>query len=161
MKTYLETNVHSQRIQTYLSFHAAAQKLLIPYADKSTKPINNKDLEKIGEQATKAFIRSNGTQFESGNTYHVFYEAHGTSMDWAYDNLNISIVFTYELRRSKIESENFQDRFLLPVDQIEPAGWETLQSVMALLNEAEELGYYPRKSSSYSPLAVIFYCESC
>lgn len=77
-------------------------------------------------------------------------------MDWVYAELNIPIVFSYELRRSKIESNNFQDRFLLPVDQIEPAGWETLASVMALLDEAQALGYY-RTNYSYRPFEVIIY----
>ncbi len=152
--------MQSEHIQTYLSFHAASQKLLFPYAGKSVSPRNNDDLQRIGEKAIEALVKSNGTQFETGNAYHIMYEASGTSMDWVYSELNVPIVFVYELRRSKIESKIFEDRFLLPVDQIEPAGWETLNSVVALLNEAEAMGYYQRNSSSNHPLAVLFYCKS-
>lgn len=150
-----------------MSFHAAAQKLLFPYAALSTEPSNHNDLQRIGNKAIEALARRYGTQFEAGGAYRIMYEAPGTSLDWVYGELNVPIVYVYELRRSKEEMGDFFARFLLPVDQIEAAGWETLDSVVALLNEAETLGYYKLNSSSDQPFldestprsTVIFYCK--
>lgn len=155
--TYLRNSVESQRIQTYISFHSAAQKLLFPYAAHGSRPPNNKDLQRIGEKAIIALGQRYRKQFQVGSAYSVMYEAAGTSLDYVYSKLNVPIVYTYELRRAEEEPQNFQDRFLLPVDQIEAAGWETLDSVVALLNEAKTLGYYKLDSSSH--YAVIFFCK--
>ncbi|XP_037027417.1 zinc carboxypeptidase-like [Bradysia coprophila] len=154
---YLRKNVNSQRIETYLSFHSAAKKLLFPFAGRSSRPPNSKDLYQIGEKAIDALAKSNGTQFEMGNAFETMYEAPGTSIDWVYGELNVSIVYAYELRRSERELSNFQDRFLLPADQIEPAGWETLDSIVALLSEAKALGYYKSTCCSCRSRAVIYY----
>lgn len=128
--------------------HCAAQKLLFPYAAHGSDPPNSNDLQRIGEKAIEALEKRYGKQFQVGSAYNIMYEAAGTSIDWVYGELNVPIVYTYELRRSHEEPENFQDRFLLPVGEIESAGWETLDSVIALLNEAETLGYYKLNSSS-------------
>lgn len=105
-------------------------------------------MQSIGEKAVEALEKRYGKQFQAGRAFDIMYEAAGTSIDWVYGELNVPIVYTYELRRSREQPVNFQDRFLLPVDEIESAGWETLDSVIALLNEAETLGYYKLKSSS-------------
>lgn len=146
---YLRDNVESQRIHTYLSFHSAVQKLLFPYAAISAKPPNNNDLKRIGEKASKAFRNRCGTPFQAGSAYHILYEAAGTSLDWVYSALNVPIVYAYELRRPREMKHIFEGfQFLLPADEIEAAGWETLDSVVALLNEAETLGYYKVNSTS-------------
>lgn len=158
LAAYLQDKVKPERIEVYLSFHSAAQKLLFPYSGKLSPPPNSKDLQKIGEKAIKALTESNGTSFETGNAAQMFYEAPGTSIDWVYGELNVSLVYAYELRRGEYEPFNFFERFLLPANQIEPAGRETLDSIVALLDEATSLGYFqPTSNRSFE---VIYYCKT-
>lgn len=56
-------------------------------------------------------------------------------MDWVRGILNIPVTFTYELR------DQGRFGFLLPADQIIPTGEETLDSMIALLQETKLLGY--------------------
>lgn len=56
-------------------------------------------------------------------------------MDWVRGTLNTSITLTYELR------DRGQFGFLLPAIYIIPTGEETLDSLVALLQEAQRLGY--------------------
>lgn len=128
----------TQRIHTYLSFHSASQKILFPYAAISERVPNYKDLKEIGEKAKTAIEQKYQTHFDMGDAYGTIYPASGTSMDYAYSELNVPIVFCIELRRAY----NGYDRFLLPANQITSAGMETLDSVIAILNEARNRGYY-------------------
>ncbi|KAJ6640790.1 Zinc carboxypeptidase A 1, partial [Pseudolycoriella hygida] len=150
---YLLENVESQRIKTYLSFHSASQKLLFPYAVNGSRPPNFDDLLNIGQRAAEALENRFGKRFQVGAVFDVLYGAKGTSLDWAYTELKVPLVYVYELRRSAAkqeELEHFQARFLLPVDEIEAAGWETLDSVVALLDEATTLGYFQSNDSPMS-----------
>lgn len=52
--------------------------------------------------------------------------------------MKIPIAYTFELRGPS----NSTDMFILPANQIEPTGWETLDGFVALLKEAKARGYY-------------------
>lgn len=61
--------------------------------------------------------------------------ASGSSLDWVKGNFNTSLVYVYELR------DRGRYGFLLPPDQIIPTGEETLDSLVALFEEAAIRGY--------------------
>lgn len=56
-------------------------------------------------------------------------------MDWVRGVLGTPLTFTYELR------DTGRHGFVLPPDQIIPCGEEILDSVEALISQAEKLGY--------------------
>lgn len=63
------------------------------------------------------------------------YISTGTSIDWAYNDAGIKLSYTYEFR------DNGTYGFILPADQIRPNAFEVLDSLVALIDESERLGY--------------------
>jgi hypothetical protein len=124
-------------IKVYLAFHSYSQLLLFPYGHTGKHTYNHDDLQQIGNVAAKALAQRYGTKYTVGNIYDAIYPASGGSMDWAYDLLQIPIAFTYELR-----PKSGWSGFELPASQIIPTGEETLDSVVALMNESNRLGYF-------------------
>lgn len=62
--------------------------------------------------------------------------ATGISMDWVKDKFKVPMVFTYELR------DTGKYGFLLPSSEIIPNCEEIIDSLIAMFNEAENLGYF-------------------
>lgn len=58
----------------------------------------------------------------------------GTSTEWYYDKLNPVLSYVYEMR----DTGNYG--FVLPPDQIIPAGEEHLASLQTILEEFQKLG---------------------
>ncbi|KAJ6640791.1 Zinc carboxypeptidase A 1 [Pseudolycoriella hygida] len=146
LASYMRSVVDNQDIQVYLSFHSASQKIAFPYAVNDSTPPHFDDWLKIGKKAAEALARRYGTKFDVGTFYDVLYGARGTSLDWVYNEFKIPLVFLYSLRRSAEGKEESQ--YLLPVDQIEEVGWETLDSLVALFKEANALGYFDKFPTS-------------
>ncbi|KAJ6623370.1 Zinc carboxypeptidase A 1 [Pseudolycoriella hygida] len=140
LATYLRENVESQRIKTYLSFHAGTQKILFPYTSNKLLIPNFSDLTRIGREASYALSKRYGKKFKVGSYASLNFAARGTSLDWVYSELDIKVAYVYKLRRSA--TRKGESDYLLPADEIEAAGWETLDSVVALLKSAESFGYY-------------------
>lgn len=138
LSTYLRSIVKPQMVQTYISLHSYSQLLMFPHAHTSEKAWNYDDLKAIGEKTIEAIKKRYGTVFKTGSVYETIYPSSGSSHDWAYTELKIPISFTFELRGPA----NSTDMFILPADQIEPVGWETLDGFVALLKEAKARGYY-------------------
>lgn len=61
--------------------------------------------------------------------------ASGSSMDWVKSAFKVPITYTYELR------DTGRYGFVLPPEQIIPTGEEILDSLVALFEEAENIGY--------------------
>jgi hypothetical protein len=91
----------------------------------------------VANAAIDALTARHGTDYVFGNTVEVLYVASGTSPDHAYGHFNTSLAYTYEMRHSDTGS-----RFVLPADQIIPNAEEILESLMAMVGKAEELGYF-------------------
>lgn len=138
LSKYLKSIVQTDRIQTYISLHSYSQLLMFPHGYTSEKAYNYDDLKAIGEKTVEAIKTRYGTVFKSGSVYETIYPSAGSSHDWAYTELKIPISYTFELRGPS----NSTDMFILPADQIEPVGWETLDGFIALLKEAKNRGYY-------------------
>ncbi|XP_075168535.1 zinc carboxypeptidase A 1-like [Haematobia irritans] len=127
------------KISLYISFHAYSQYLLYPYGHTSSLPSNYKDLKQVFDASVKAMTTRYGTKYTGGNIYDAIYPASGASVDWAYELVGIKMSFCYELRPS---SNSVLTGFKLPAAQIIPTGEETVDSLVAMVNEVEKLGYF-------------------
>lgn len=138
LSKFLEKIVKPERVQTYISLHSYSQLLMFPHGYTSEKASNYEDLKAIGEKTIEAIKTRYGTVYKTGSVYETIYPSSGSSHDWAYTDLKIPIAYTFELRGPT----NSTDMFILPADQIEPTGFETLDGFIALLKEAKARGYY-------------------
>lgn len=127
------------KIQLYIDFHAYSQLLLFPYGHTSELPENYGDLKRVYDVAIAAINKRYSTKYTGGNIYDAIYPASGASVDWAYANVGTKMSFCYELRPS---SNAFLTGFKLPAAQIIPTGEETIDSIVAMVNEVQKLGYF-------------------
>lgn len=84
--------------------------------------------------------------------------ASGSSVDWVYEKLNVSLAYTYEFRDKGNQNRRFslfgyhlisfwvfflgRHGFLLPAKQIIPNSLEVLDSLVALVNKAKSMSYF-------------------
>ncbi|XP_076649854.1 uncharacterized protein LOC143357326 [Halictus rubicundus] len=127
-------NIHD-KIFSYIAFHSYSQLLLIPYGHTNKRVENYADLFQIGNYSINALSKRYGTRYKVGNIVDVIYVASGGSMDWVRGTYKIPVTFTYELR------DTGRYGFILPADQILPTAEETLDSLVAMFQEASKLGY--------------------
>ncbi|XP_058980952.1 zinc carboxypeptidase A 1-like [Musca domestica] len=127
------------KISLYISFHSYSQYLLYPYGHTATLPSNHEDFKRVYDASVAAISKRYGTVYTGGNIYDAIYPASGGSIDWAYENVGTKLVFCYELRPSDNQP---WIGFELPASQILPTGEETLDSITAMVNEVEKLGYF-------------------
>lgn len=138
VKTFLDNFSKSYRIQTYLSLHSFSQLYMFPYGHITDRVKNYEDLKRIGEVAVEAIRKTHGKIYVTGSSIETIYPNSGSSMDYVYANYDIPITFTIELRGDK-DTPNL---FILPANEITPTGEEILNSFVAALTEARQLGYY-------------------
>lgn len=128
------------KLHAFIAFHSYSQLILFPYGHTGAEAPNHKDLQEIGDEAALELRKRYGTRYEVGPIYHTIYPASGSSADYVYGKLNVSIAFTYELRPAQGRAG-----FELPVDQIIPTCEETLDSLVVLLAASEKRGYFSAK----------------
>ncbi|XP_049808637.1 zinc carboxypeptidase-like [Schistocerca nitens] len=119
----------SDDLLVYLSLHSYSQLLMIPYGLNYERPDNYDELMEIGGKAVDALKQRYGTQYQYGTIYDIIYPAAGGSIDWVKKALGTRFVFEWELR------DEGQYGFLLPADQIVPTALETIDSMVAILQE--------------------------
>ncbi|XP_014602008.1 PREDICTED: zinc carboxypeptidase-like [Polistes canadensis] len=141
----IETKSLSEYIQSisdqffaYVSFHSYSQLLLFPYGHTTAHLENYDDLLAVGKKSISALAKRYGTAYRTGNVAETIYIATGSSVDWVKGTLRKQISYTYELR------DRGRYGFILPASQIIPTGEETLDSLIALFNEAAARGYPQR-----------------
>lgn len=127
------------KLSLYISFHGFSQYLLYPFGHSATLPANHKDLQQVYDVTIAAIRRRYGTEYTGGNIHNAIYATSGTSIDWAYEKAGIKMAFCYELRPFSNAS---WEGFSLPAAEIIPTGEETLDSIVAMVNEVEKLGYF-------------------
>uniref|UniRef100_A0A1B0DDQ7 Peptidase M14 domain-containing protein n=1 Tax=Phlebotomus papatasi TaxID=29031 RepID=A0A1B0DDQ7_PHLPP len=111
----------ADNLNFYISFHSAANMLLFPWA------------------TINALHARHGTNYTYGPVYSTIYPTTGISSDWVHYALGIP-GFTYEFRnRNTATGENYG--FLAPPEEIQPNAEEVLDSLVALVQKATELGY--------------------
>ncbi|XP_044733673.1 zinc carboxypeptidase-like [Chrysoperla carnea] len=125
----------SKDLHGYIAFHSYSQVLLIPYGHTIEHLDNYDDLLQIGKKAVKAVSQRYGTKYDVGSITEIMYPASGGSMDWVKAAFKVPITYTYELR------DTGRHGFVLPPEQIIPTGEEILDSLVALFEEAENIGY--------------------
>lgn len=138
VKKFLDDFSESYRIKTYFSLHSFSQLYMFPYGHITDRVKNYEHLKKIGEKAVEAIKNTHGKIYVTGSSIETIYPNSGSSMDYVYANYDIPVTFTIELRGAK-DTPNL---FILPANEITPTGEEILNSFVAALNEARELGYY-------------------
>ncbi|XP_037883581.1 zinc carboxypeptidase A 1-like [Glossina fuscipes] len=142
----VETRTFSEYIQSlkgkislYISFHAFSQLLLYPYGHTADLPENHEDLKQVFDVTVNAVSKRYGTTYTGGNIYDAIYPASGASIDWAYANMDTKMSFCFELRPGPNAGIV---GFNLPASQIKPNGEEIMDSLVAMVNEIEKLGYF-------------------
>nr|XP_031825968.1 zinc carboxypeptidase-like [Nomia melanderi] len=133
MSEYIDS-IHD-KIFSYIAFHSYSQLLLIPYGHTNTRIENYNDLLQIGNYSINALSKRYGTKYKVGNIVDVIYVASGGSMDWVRGTYKIPVTYTYELR------DTGRYGFILPANQIIPTAQETLDSLVAMFQQAAVLGY--------------------
>ena len=125
------------KIAAYVSVHAFSQMWLSPYGYTNNRTEDYGDQMRVMRKAVEALKSVHGTEFTYGPLTEILYEAPGTSIDWAYDELGVKYSFTPELRPAGPPG------FLLPADQIRDTVVETWAAIAAMAREiAPEFGIY-------------------
>ncbi|XP_055711445.1 zinc carboxypeptidase-like [Phlebotomus papatasi] len=133
LSTYIKS---ISNLRLYVSMHSYSQLLLYPYGT-SDKVKNSQDYDRISNATVRAIARRYGTSYEYGNIEETIYPASGGSIDWVHGVAHVPLAFTFELR----PDSNDHYGFLLPPDQIIPTGEESMDGIVAMVQEAESLGY--------------------
>lgn len=142
MRTYAEFLFGlSGKVQVFIAFHSFSQMILFPYGHTSEHAPNNDDLLGIGWKAAQALQQRYGTKYVVGSIHDTIHAVSGSSVDYAFGVLNISVAFSYELRPPAWVSHGFE----LPAEQILPTCEETLDSLVAMLEETNRRGYFNTK----------------
>ncbi|XP_067625455.1 zinc carboxypeptidase A 1-like [Eurosta solidaginis] len=127
------------KIQFYLSFHSYSQYVLYPFGHTNELPKNVADYKRVFDAAVDGFGQRYGTKYTGGNIYDAIYPASGSSTDWAYGHLDIPMSYCVELRPGP---NAFLTGFRLPADKIIPTSEETVDAIIAMVNEIKAMGYF-------------------
>lgn len=130
----------ADHVDAYLSFHCAAEVILYPMGHSSDPSLlhNAQDLQDVGEAAIEGLKLKHDTVYGFGNVVELLYVASGSSPDHAYGVYNTSLAYTYEFRAGV----GTASRFILPPEEIKDNSEEILDSLVALIVKAKELGYF-------------------
>ncbi|KAJ6648918.1 Zinc carboxypeptidase, partial [Pseudolycoriella hygida] len=123
-----------RQINIYLSFHSYGQYILFPYGHTTEEVTETHDeMTTVGEATRDGFAKFANTTYIVGTTAQALYVASGTSVDWAYNEFNIPIGYTFEFRGGD------SNGFILPVEQILPNCYETRDGIIEMVAKAREL----------------------
>ncbi|KAG5684030.1 hypothetical protein PVAND_013283 [Polypedilum vanderplanki] len=141
IKKFFDDNAVKCNIKTYYTLHSFSQLYMSPFGWTKEPVKNYDDLKKIGEKAIEAIKNTHGKIYKTGSAIETIYPSSGSSRDYVYTNYDVPIVFTIELRGPP----DTPALFVLPAAEIKPTCEEILNSFIAALNEARNLGYYKRE----------------
>ena len=108
-----------KQVKAFIDVHSYSQLWIYTWAEKTEDIPNKAAQDLIGRLATDAIKDTYGMTYEYGQTGQLLYVATGTTIDYAYDKLDIPCSLTVELR------DTGRYGFLLPADQIVPTAEET------------------------------------
>jgi len=117
---------NATNVQSYLDIHSYGQYWVTPWGWTPQKPVDYNVQLAGANDAVKALAELYGTTYQTGDSYSTIYMTTGSSVDFAYGNLDIKYSYTVELR------DQGQYGFLLPPNQILPSGKETFAGIVAL-----------------------------
>jgi len=125
LTAYFLTN--RANIAGYIDFHSYGQMLMYAWGYSTTLPPDNTELKAVGDASARALQNVYGTSYDVGPIATTIYIASGSSVDFAYGQVNVKFAYTYELR------DTGANGFLLPPAQIIPSGIETFESLKVLV----------------------------
>ncbi|KAL5279425.1 hypothetical protein ACFFRR_003814 [Megaselia abdita] len=125
------------KVGVYLTYHSYGQYILTAYGhDENEFPENYDDMLAIAKASHDAILdQGYGTKYTYGSAASVLYIATGSSLDYAYNELDIKMGFTFEFR------DKGRYGFVLPSINILPNCQETIAAMIALVKRSKELGY--------------------
>jgi len=124
-----------RQINIYLSFHSYGPYILFPYGHTRDEVTQYHDvMAEVGNAAAEAFARYNGTRYVVGTTAAALYIASGITVDWAFNEYDIPIGYTFEFI-------GLGYGFVLPPEYILRNCYETRDGMIAMVAKARELGY--------------------
>ncbi|XP_065358303.1 zinc carboxypeptidase-like [Calliphora vicina] len=136
---YLQAN--KNKLNILIAFHSYSQVLLSPYGHTTEElPENYEDLMKVAKAYADAVgVLPYATKYTYGTSAGSMYLASGATIEYAYNEVDIKITYTVEMR------DTGRYGFVLPPVQILPNCEETMTGLMALVKESEQLGYLKLK----------------
>lgn len=129
------------QVEVYISVHSYGQWILIPWAWKTGQVANFSNLKWRASLATSSIKVVSGKKYGVEQAANI-YIANGVSMDWAYEKLETPYAYTFELRPSDQDNLKHQG-FVLPTDQIVPAGKEFSAAIVSLTRGLFDPNYHP------------------
>ncbi|XP_017869911.1 PREDICTED: zinc carboxypeptidase A 1-like [Drosophila arizonae] len=127
------------KIQLYLSFHSFSQVLIYPNGYTASPPDNIKDYQQVAKAALSAISKRYNTKYEAKSIYNFASLVSGSTLDWVYGTQGVRMTFCYELRPAAAHDSS---GFLLPPSQILPTSEELLDSITAMVDQVQKLGYF-------------------
>ncbi|CAF0934538.1 unnamed protein product [Rotaria sordida] len=119
----------------YMSFHSYGQLWLLPYGYGNSFPPNYQKQVAAAQKGTDAIKVVNASRtYTTGTIANVLYIASGSTVDWAYDGLDIPYSATIELPPTQSGSSN---GFILPPEQAPGVCHEAYVGMIAFLAEVK------------------------
>jgi len=134
------------KVRIYLSFHSYGQYWLTSWGYKTSLPLDNDKLVRLGRQAVEAMqCVTPNRRYTIGSAGAIFYIAGGASDDYAKATAHIPYSFTVEL------PDTGSNGFLLPANQIETVGRELWAATSVLAKEAARHNLGPDPALAADP----------
>jgi len=134
------------KVRIYLSFHSYGQYWLTSWGYKTSLPLDNDKLVRLGRQAVEAIqCVTPNRRYTIGSAGAIFYIAGGASDDYAKATAHIPYSFTVEL------PDTGSNGFLLPANQISTVGRELWAATSVLAKEAARHNMGPDPALAADP----------
>ncbi|XP_055911484.1 carboxypeptidase B-like [Eupeodes corollae] len=115
-----------KNLGAYLTYHSYGEMIVYPWAYKTAKVRDHKDLQKAAELAVNNIQNETGRAYRAATTYELLGVAGGGSDDWSRASLGTKYVYTVELR------DRGYYGFVLPKAQIKATareGWTVVDTI--------------------------------
>lgn len=113
---------YASRIKLYLSYHSYGNYFLYPWGYVNSAAPNGDELQALGVAAANAITAYSNTTYTVGVSSTTLYATSGSSVDWIYGALNVTLSYTVELPGNGYG-------FLLPPSDVYDVVLETYESV--------------------------------
>merc|ERR1712226_431986 len=134
------------KVRIYLSFHSYGQYWLTSWGYKTSLPLDNDKLVRLGRQAVEAIqCVTPSRRYTIGSAGAIFYIAGGASDDYAKATAHIPYSFTVEL------PDTGSNGFILPANQISTVGRELWAATSVLAKEATRHNMGPDPALAADP----------
>ncbi|XP_054156846.1 uncharacterized protein LOC128955223 [Oppia nitens] len=117
---------HRKQLTVYMTFHSYSQIWAYPYSYTNQTTENDMRLSSLSKLAVDTIRQTSNKIYTYGSSASIMYSASGSSIDYVYDSLNVSLCFTVELR------DTGEYGFLLPANQIQDTAHEIWTAIKAV-----------------------------